>query len=81
MDTAAVMGSTELMDASPARAFTQYVATVVALNARYLSRVRRALARTALADRGAGRDHAAEERWDGEGGNSQNAVVRRRRQA
>ena len=74
MDTAGVMGSTGLMHAAPARAFTQYVATVVALNTRHLSALRRVLRRAALANRSAGRDHAAEERWDGEGGNSQSPV-------
>ena len=66
-----------MMDAVPARSFTLYVATVVALNARHLSRLRGSLRRTVLANRSAGRDRAAEERWDGEGGNSQNAAVRR----
>jgi hypothetical protein len=73
MDTAGDMGSTGLMDALPARSFTQYVATAIALNTRHLNRLRRAVRRTALAHRSAGRDHAAEERWDGEGGNSQSA--------
>jgi hypothetical protein len=70
------MGSTGLMVAVPARSFTQYVAMAVALNTIHLDRLRRALRRTALANRGAGRDHAAEERWEDEGGSSQNAAVR-----
>jgi hypothetical protein len=66
------------MHVAAARTFTQYVAMVVELNTKHLSRLRRTLRRTALADR-AGRDHAAEERWEGEGGNSRNTGVRRRR--
>jgi hypothetical protein len=68
MDTAGVMGSTELVDAVPARSFTQYVAIAAALHTKYLNRVRRTTKRTALAD--LGRDGAAEERWEGEGGKS-----------
>jgi hypothetical protein len=79
MDTAGVMGSTELMHVAAARSFSQYVAMVVGLNAKHLNRLRRTLRRTALADGGAGRDHAAEERWEGEGGNSRNVGMRRRR--
>jgi hypothetical protein len=65
------------MQASPAGSFSQYVATAIALNARHLGRLRRVVDRTALANRAAGDDSAAEERWDGEGGNSQSAAVRR----
>src|SRR6185503_5833695 len=61
MDTAGVMGFTGLMRAASVRSFTQYVAMVVALNTKHLSRLRRTLRRTALADRAAGRDRAAEE--------------------
>ena len=54
--------------------FTQYVAAVIALNARHLSRLRRTARRASLAKLGAGRDLSAEERWDGEGGGSQDAT-------
>jgi hypothetical protein len=75
MDTARVMGSTGLVDVAPARSFTQYVAIAAALHTKHLSRLRRIVKRTALAD--PGRDPAAEERWEGEGGSSQHAAARR----
>ena len=71
MDTAGVMGSTGLVDVVPARSFTQYVAIAAALHAKHLSRVRRVIKRTTLSD--PGRDSAAEERWEGEGGKSDSA--------
>ena len=83
MDTARVMGSTGLVDLAPTRSFTQYVAIAAALHTnhltKHLSRLRRIMKRTALAD--PGRDPAAEERWEGEGGNLQNAAVHRHPQA
>jgi len=72
------MGSTGVVDVSTARSFTQYVAIAAALHAKHLSRLRRIMKRTTLAD--PGRDPAAEARWEGEGGNLQNAAVHRRPQ-
>jgi len=74
MDTARVMGSTAQVDAFPVGSFTKYVAVAAALYTKHLNRVRRTK-RTALAEPGG--DPAAEERWEGEGGNSRNAAVRR----
>ena len=58
------------------RSFTQYVATVVALNAKYFGRLRRVAEHRALGIRRIGRDEPAEERWYGEGGNLQTAASR-----
>ena len=68
---ARVMGSTGLVDVAPARSFTQYVAIAAALHTKHLNRVRRTIKRTTLAD--PGRDLAAEQRWEGEGGKSAGA--------
>jgi hypothetical protein len=56
--------------------FRDYVAAVSALNASHFSVRRERLRQTALASRRVGRDEGAEQRWYGEGGNSQSAAGR-----
>jgi hypothetical protein len=56
--------------------FADYVASVVNLNAKYFSVLRLARERKSLATRVVGRDEGAEQRWYGEGGNSQTAASR-----
>lgn len=57
-----------------AGSFTQYVAAIVELNRPRLDRLRRAVRSAARASA----DPLAEQRWDGEGGNSQSAAARRK---
>jgi hypothetical protein len=61
--------------------FAEYVSSVVNLNAKYFTRLRLAQGRKALASRRIGRDEGAEQRWYGEGGNSQTADSRQARPA